>query len=78
MPQALASTNVKNRAWIFYFKRLPLSFTVIENKSDRVYDVRGKELLSMSCRSQGERDERKTKWRIFPDRLGSYLHFTYT
>lgn len=37
----------------------------------------GKELLTVRCRPQRDRDERKIKWRIFPDRLRSCLHFIY-
>lgn len=49
-------------------KSLPFSFKIVEKKADRTYDIGEKELLTVRCRSQRERDERKIKWRIFPDR----------
>lgn len=58
-------------------KTLPFSFKIVEKETDRPYDMGGRELLTVRCRSQRERDERKIKWIIFPDRLGSCLHFIY-
>lgn len=40
------------------------SFKIRERKADRTYDVGGKELLTVRCRSQSERDNEKLNGEI--------------
>lgn len=59
-----------------FFKKGYLLYLRLQKRKLMGHEVGGKELLTV--RSQRERDERKIKWRDFPDRLGSCLHYIYT